>query len=579
MPFVDANAQSAEVFDLDLKASVFTQAGCEIKNFVVSSETWAGKVLPELTWSGSCKNGLIDGPGILVWERSTSYVVQKGSASEGLRNGFWLSFSGPSSAQVVRCIVRSYYNGASIRYCGLILTPNTPNSMTAESLRSNARRYLSEATPVLRRAGLDPSGSGITSSSIQDEVVTDVLNWFNDRTSWNVGKLKVSQPQQSTIAATNSCIVRFDDVVKDVNWFGACENGLAVGLGKVTYTECDDKNDCARSTTVGVFKSGRYVGMAVTYTGGADQDGMIMVEFRDSAGREIEFRDSAGNEIRSWVGADKKYGTKLPEVGKRSLYIAGSARISRQSKDSRLGRGLSLDEVYGLWEAWHSDQRNGPPSDVEGALVSRSPTADWFRSQDSALAEQERQAAEDRAERDAVRRRHAADMARLAQQQQAIDRIFPSPVPSRPTTTGGGQGVVLNCDTSGRGFQACPSGAAPGTSPARDEIRSPSSAQLVPTTGSAIARGPTRTEFLHPETKQQCVTSIGKELSDSRTFEYYNFQNICPSGFTVRISPSGAAPRGRYIGPGSIGSPAKTQINCDIRANCSTGQWDYYADK
>lgn len=201
------------------------------------------------------------------------------------------------------------------------------------------------------------------------------------------------------------------------------------------------------------MREGRFVGMFIDYAGDfPSRNEELAVHFYDNFGKQI-----AASRTR-----DSRTPVDLPNpaVPRTTFYTGSSRGIAETAKNPSLGEGLTLDEVYRLWEIWNSNPGSGPPSDL-AILEGTSPTADYFRARDAALADRNRQFAEWKQRRDADRESRVRTEAQQQSQrtasaqrhQEEMEQIRSRQEAARSAAAGGGTSVS---QATGRGTPSNP---------------------------------------------------------------------------------------------------------------------------
>ena len=86
-----------------------------------------------------------------------------------------------------------------------------------------------------------------------------------------------------------------------------------------------------------------------------------------------------------------------------------------------------------------------------------------------------------------------------------------------------------------------------------------------------------KVSFLHPQTGQQCVTLDNGPQDAGDKYRAIYFKNICDRSFSVRVQWPAGTPSGTGISRGSVGSPGKMRLLCQIsKGEC--GQFTYKYD-
>ena len=136
----------------------------------------------------------------------------------------------------------------------------------------------------------------------------------------------------------------------------------------------------------------------------------------------VDFHNDSGEEVAQGASFNERRRISIPSNdGRPTLYIGAANFIAKGAKAPLVGGGLTLDEVFILWETWNSNPGSGPPRDVTSALEGVSPTANYFRAKDAALAARDREFAEWK-ERRENRRAEAARLSGVQPTQTNTDR-------------------------------------------------------------------------------------------------------------------------------------------------------------
>ena len=178
-------------------------------------------------------------------------------------------------------------------------------------------------------------------------------------------------------------------------WTGMCRTGYIEGEGVLKYKTCDD--GCQLVTELGVWQRGNAVGLNVMYV-------RFLPPTNHTSDRlVVSFYNGVGEDISNPVMMQ----SKSPTLMSSFLYKAKTSAIVKGSEDSRIGDGLSPDEVFSLVEDWNTGVHSDHPTEFEPSRLRPSQTAAWYREREA-----KKLASAEHMERRRIQRQQFADQRR-----------------------------------------------------------------------------------------------------------------------------------------------------------------------